>query len=255
MGMGDEIMVTGEVKRKAAGTTRRFCIRDGRATRPPHRWCDIWAGNPRIAMPGQPYDDVIENHGGRRPYIAGKGAKLWQWKVYGPEPGEIFLNDAERALGMQAAGAVVIQPGIKAAASPNKQWGLGRWQELINKGRDIPWLQVGAGDEPRLSGVPFLQTRTFREACGVLAGAKAAVLQEGGLHHAAAALGVPAVVIFGGFIAPAVTGYRTQRNLFEGGVDHPLGCGMRILCRHCESAMEAIKPRRVLHELEELISG
>lgn len=253
MGIGDEIMVAGEVRRRAAGTNRRFMIRETRPGRPSHRWHDIWIGNPRIAAPGQPYDDSFANHGGNRPYIQSKTGRFWVWKEYVPEPGELFLTDRELAVGKPFDGGIVLQPIIKVQSSPNKQWRMEYWQALVNMRPDFPWVQIGDGTEPRLAGVPFLRTASFRDACGVLAHARAAVLQDGGLHHACAALGVPAVVIFGGFISPKVTGYSSQRNLFTESSDHPLGCGMRVPCFHCHRAMLSIKPVQVIAELEEAL--
>ena len=59
----------------------------------------------------------------------------------------------------------------------------------------------------------------------MLSGARAAVLHEGGLHHAAAALGMPAVVLFGGMISPRNTGYDVHVNL---AIDDPEALGWRI---------------------------
>lgn len=260
MGIGDEVMVTGEIKRLAGGTAKRFAVRDPRdraAQRgTQHRWVDIWDGNPRIARPGEAFDEWYTNAPGVRPYIGAKGQMNWVWKPYVPEPGEIFLTDAERALGREASGFVIVQPSIKAGAPVNKQWGWARWQELVKLPLRAPyrWLQVGTEHERRL-GVDYLQTNTFREACAALAFASAAVLQEGGLHHAAAVFGTPAVVIFGGYISPRVTGYKTQRSLF---VDFdgrwPLGCGMRMACKHCEFAMRKITPQKVFTNVEELLT-
>ena len=69
------------------------------------------------------------------------------------------------------------------------------------------------------------------------------------LMHAAAALKVPAVVIYGGFISPKVTGYPLHRNLFTGGTP----CGMRTNCKHCRDAMAAILPTTVYDELKEIL--
>lgn len=254
MGIGDEIMVTGEVKRRAAGTVRRFAIRDPRPNRGlPHRWEDVWAGNPLIARPGETFDEWLDIYPGNRPYIAAKQSTKWTWREYGPEPGELYLTDRDLALKGFAQGRVVVQPAIKARASPNKHWGWHRWQQLVDNDRSVRWLQMGEGHEQRLRGVPFIKTVSFREACGVLTAARAIVVQEGALHHAAAALGTPAVVLFGGFISPRVTGYAAQRSLFVEDAEHPLGCGARMVCPHCRNAMAQIKPSLVMRELEALL--
>jgi hypothetical protein len=78
---------------------------------------------------------------------------------------------------------------------------------------------------------------------------------EGGLHHAAAAVRLPAVVIFGGFITPAVTGYAEQVNLTAPGlgVAHPLGCGRRVDCPHCADAIAQITPELVAQEVRKVL--
>jgi ADP-heptose:LPS heptosyltransferase len=75
-----------------------------------------------------------------------------------------------------------------------------------------------------------------------LARAKLYIGAEGGLHHAAAALGVPAVVLFGGFIPPLVTGYETHINLTGGAQE---ACGSLKPCDHCRKAMDAISVEEV----------
>jgi ADP-heptose:LPS heptosyltransferase len=76
---------------------------------------------------------------------------------------------------------------------------------------------------------------------------------EGGLHHCAAALGVPAVVIRGGFIGPRVTGYAGQVDLFVESAEWPLGCGVRSGCPHCAAAMESINRTMVAAALRKLL--
>jgi ADP-heptose:LPS heptosyltransferase len=87
-------------------------------------------------------------------------------------------------------------------------------------------------------------------AAATLSRARAAVLPEGGLHHAAAAVGVKSIVIYGGYISPQQTGYNLHENIFTGGEP----CGMRIPCRHCEKAMASIAPEMVMEKLKKIMS-
>ena len=139
---------------------------------------------------------------------------------------------------------MLLEPRLKAAASPNKDWGWGRWSELARQltrqGHVV--AQFTEPGEAVLPGVEAIPTAGFREACAVLARVRLAVLPEGGLHHAAAALGTPSIVIFGGFISPRQTGYSHQVNLFTGGTP----CGMRRHCSHCELAMRRVAVDEVL---------
>jgi ADP-heptose:LPS heptosyltransferase len=106
-----------------------------------------------------------------------------------------------------------------------------------------------------LEGVEFIETPTLRHAAAIVARARAVVVPEGGLHHTAAVFNVPAVVIYGGFISPAVTGYAGQVSLFANDEKHPLGCGWRTPCDHCAKAMASITPEIVANHLETLIAN
>lgn len=256
MGWGDEIMAAGqarELRARDPGRRRvRILDRYNRA-----RSHAAWQGNPHIAAAAERGDFVkLLNGGGVRPYIEAKHAQRWVWKDWpggkGPPRGELYLSDEENTIGRQFAGRIVLEPHIKPGASPNKAWGWMRWNKLA-------WLlqerygqrvtQLGSAAVPLLAGAELVETKSFREAAAVLAGARAAVLPEGGLHHAAAALNLPAVVIFGGFIAPRHTGYDGHVNLFTGGE----ACGMRVPCDHCRDAMAKISPEDVAEQLMELL--
>jgi ADP-heptose:LPS heptosyltransferase len=140
----------------------------------------------------------------------------------------------------------MIEPHIKPGAPRNKDWGFERWQRVVNLRPDIPWLQTGPANIRPLEGVRFVPCPSVRHACAVMAHSLAYVGPEGGMHHAAAALSKPAVVVFGGYVSPAITGYDTHRNLFTGGEP----CGYRIPCKHCAEAMAKITPAMVVKELE-----
>jgi ADP-heptose:LPS heptosyltransferase len=247
MGIGDELMVTGEVKARAGQTFRRFAVCDDRPNRVRHRWsADAWEGNPRIARPGEPYDEEIFNCPGNRPYIVSSDKSRFVWRPYKPTPGELFLSADEVNVGNATRGAVVIQPMRKYNASENKHWHFDNWARLVKQNPQHRWVQIGPDPRAALPGITeFVTTRTYREACGAVGSAAAIVVLEGGLHHAAAALGIPAVVIYGGYIAPTVTGYEGQQSLYVDDPRHPLGCGQRFRCQHCKDAMAAITPEMV----------
>lgn len=249
MGWGDELLAAGQARRAQQADQRRVQILDVAGAA---RWHAIWNGNPRIARIGETGDfQRITNGPNARPYIASKTAQRWTWKPFEPTPGEIFFTDIERAFAAPYRPQVVVEPTVKAKASPNKQWPIQHWQRFVRLAKEagIELTQIGPHGSRILPGVNFILTTEFRLACAVLANARAYVGHEGGMHHAAAALGVPAVVIFGGFISPAQTGYPTHRNLFTGGE----ACGMRVQCKHCADAMAAIKPEAVLDELRAIL--
>lgn len=136
--------------------------------------------------------------------------------------------------------------------APNKDWGREKYQsvakELQSRGYEVAQFSFG---QVRLSGVRVITVSSFREAAIALTRSRMAILPEGGLHHGAAAVGVRAVVLFGGFIPPVVTGYSSHTNL-TGGAD---ACGSLHPCKHCRQAMGAISVDEVVNSAEEIIRG
>jgi ADP-heptose:LPS heptosyltransferase len=253
MGWGDEIMVTGHVRDLQKTDPRRVRVMYENA----NRWPEAFHNNPRLAQIGEQgnFQEYRPRDGYLRPYMTAKTPTQWSWKTYTPPVGELYLNDRELEFGRSYAGRVIVEPHIKPGASPNKQWGWVNWNKLAwllrQKGHTV--AQMAGGPSPVLEGVELISTRNLRHAAAVLANARAAVLPEGGLHHTAAVFGVPSVVIYGGFISPAVTGYAGHRAFFVDSKAHPLGCGMRVPCEHCVAAMAAIKPEAVALALGDLI--
>jgi ADP-heptose:LPS heptosyltransferase len=252
MGYGDELIATGQARRLQQLDKRKVLIRDrnGRI-----RWSEMWANNPRIFSPADRCTaQEITNGPGVRPYIAAKTDRQWFWRDWECPRGEIYFSEDE--IGFAAAlpaPVVVIEPNNKPKASPNKDWGRERWTRLALLLRDegLPATQLGPPGTQVIDRAKIIHTPSFRHACAVLARARVAVLPEGGLHHAAAAIGVPAVVLFGGFISPKQTGYQGQVSLFTGGTP----CGMRIDCKHCKDAMAAITPEAVVEEVKRLVAA
>lgn len=216
------------------------------------RWNDLWTGNPDIVKPGSVGACVTYANGpGLRPYIASETPQKRVWRQWGLEPGKIYFTAREKEFARQHAGKIIIEPMIKFKASPNKEWGWIRWHKLVRlmSNAGLRATQLGPPLTPVVYLADIIHTENFRLACAVVSRARAVVTTEGALHHAAAACGVPAVVIFGGYISPDITGYAGHRNLFTGGVP----CGMRTACSHCKKAMGEISPELVFSELRGLL--
>jgi hypothetical protein len=249
IGIGDEIIATAQVARLIEKGHRKVAILDRKGF---PRWHDIWSGNPHIATPEDIKSGMqctLLNNGPKmRPYIQHHYADHFVWRTWDKRPGEIYLSpDEERFAEETLRGFgpfVVIEPNIKPNASPNKQWG--RWQKVVDICSDIHFVQFNI---ETLRGVTTLATPTFRHACAILKRAKAYLGPEGGLHHAAAALSVRGVVVFGGYVSPEITGYDLHANLFTGGKP----CGQKRRCNHCLQAMAQIRPERVVAELRALL--
>ena len=248
MGIGDEIMAAGQARALREKTRRHVAIVDQRGKLRRH---DIWINNSDVAAALTSDCLRLLNCSGIRPYIASKTATRWIWKPFKPTPARIVFYSQEEQFGQRhGTDKILIEPNVKAITHTNKEWFWERWQQLADRhpGR---FIQVGPANTRRLERVEYVLTTEFRQAAAILKYALAYVGPEGGLHHAAAALGTPAVVLFGGFISPESTGYTlpNHRNLFTGGQ----ACGMRVNCKHCRAAMDAITVDMVDQHLMEVV--
>lgn len=221
---------------------KRAIFGDGRIC----RWSEVWENNPKIAgtagkdtiwipdFPGsRPYikkieqDHYVFNHGFRAPY------------------GKVCLADSELewARNQVKGDYVLVEPHIKDEVTTlmlgaNKAWN--GWDELLKM--DLPWLQIGM-KAPKTRQV---RTGKIRQALAMIAHAKLVVTTDGMLHHAAAALGVPAVVLWGGVVSPKILGYPTHINIWNGA--EPCGSYAKV-CPHCREAMDSISVEQVRKHL------
>ncbi len=242
MGWGDELMAAGEARRIHEKTGRPVVILD-KFNRP--RWHEAWNGTPYISPAHVGGGITLKNHGGCRPYIAAKFPDRWVWKDYEPHPARLYLTAEEKTWAERGRDAIVLNASLKAAASVNKRWPLDRWQVVAEALQGHRLIQF-PGDT-LIGGVEVIETPTLRHAAAVISAAKVVVTHEGGLHHVAAAMGRQAVVLFGAYIWPQHTGYRTHVNLATG----DYACGKRYACDHCHKAMRAITVPMVLEGIDE----
>jgi ADP-heptose:LPS heptosyltransferase len=260
MGLGDELMAAGEAERLfRADPSRPVAILDNRGD---VRWHPLWDGNPAIATPGyvhsgRPYQ-AVTNGVKCRPYIrypftAERGMTFTTWRAT-DHVARLYLTPEELAHGTRLRAEIgpylLIEPDVKPLSTPNKKWGLDRYAELVAALPDVTFVRAHGDEAEPFPSVRNIRTRTFRDACGLLAASDGYVGNEGGLHHAAAALCKPAVVIFGGFISPQTTGYATHTNIADRGPLSP--CGKWLPCEHCAAAMGKITVAQVADAVRQM---
>ncbi len=249
MGLGDWIMATAQVRELNERTGKRVAVVDrmGRL-----RWSEAFDHNPRIVAPNTISStesaNVVRlvNAGGARPYIRAKTDTRWIWQPWDIKPGELFLSHQE--IEMTAAAlpvdSIIVEPNTKIQDG-NKAWLFARWQQVVDRLR-LPWVQLGPPGTRLLQGVQHVAT-TPRLAFASIRSARLYVGTEGALHHAAAAFGTPAIVLWSEFISPLYTGYTTQHNIRK--TDNV--CGSRIPCASCRASMAAITVDEVVQAIEE----
>lgn len=137
---------------------------------------------------------------------------------------EMFFTADEHA----AAQVLLDQHGIaerflaiEPATNPDffgtlRAWPHARWVEAIARLRlrfpGMPIVQLGVGADPAIPGaIDFRGATSFRTAALVLARATLFIGTEGGLMHAANAVGARALILWGGVTLPDFIGYPTRQ--------------------------------------------
>ena len=169
------------------------------------------------------------------------GRYMWN-HGYKPTPAPFVLKDSELEIAERARAAgpfVAVEPFLKEGAPTAKQYPVERMREVaLRLAKDIQVFQISHPSAPELDpSIPRIQSNGFRQTLAYLKASTLYVGPEGGLHHGSAAVGTRAVVIFGGYIPPTVTGYDFHVNLTG---DSKQACGIRTGCNHCIKAMNSI---------------
>lgn len=271
MGLGDDMMWLGEAA-EVHKQNPDAVIHDGREHSP------MWKGHDWVVAPDyngpKKKIKVPRKPGGNRWYIEGWGPGKIIYKDYQPKPAPYIVSkeELERAddilkqHGVNKQFAIVNPDTKNTTLSTNKDWGFNRWQELTNLLSDhIQVVRVKPGKsvndvsghveygQKMLDNAINIVEDDVRIAFAIMSLSSAIVTSEGGVHHFAAAVQVPAFVIYGGVIHPDQTGYtgRDQTYYFVG--DKP--CGSQVQCNHCKDAMAAIKPQMIYEDVLEEING
>lgn len=113
-----------------------------------------------------------------------------------------------------------------------------------------PYFEKLIEVDSRCTEIP--KTRTLDQLVHVIASFTAVVCAEGGISHIAKAIGVPAIVIYGGFAKPEWNGYEDQINLCN-----PLECSYCYNPKPCvheihKKCMKDISIEKVVKEIDTL---
>lgn len=150
------------------------------------------------------------------------------------------------------AGAAVVCPvGKQSHASDRKEWGSDRFQRVVEARPDLEWVQVGGAADPLLPGVVDRRGLRIRDTAGLLRQSRLFLGLEGGLMHLARAVDVPAVIVYGGAVDPAVSGYPQHVALWRRPACSPCfrSHGPMSPCPHDRECLTAIPVADVLEAL------
>jgi ADP-heptose:LPS heptosyltransferase len=221
---------------------------------------DIFAHNPNIARPGQERQDNLiwfPHYKKQFPYCTYDGSqRRWIWKMeFRAQPGEFFFDAQELALPVQKP-FVVLEPNIawQRQVNYNKDWGEGKYEKLgkmlIDDGHTVVQF-IHGNSRRRIAGAVQIPTPKFHQAAAIMANANLIIAPEGANHHAAAALGIPAVIVWGDWSPPETMGYAGQIKLT--GNKATQACGNTFNCPHCRQAMNNISVDEVYQAAKGLL--
>lgn len=274
MGYGDDIMATAIAKQVVAsmgGEGTRACFGNPDTYHDPGNnalrvhWSEVFENNPYVVQPGEPINNVVcvPDYPGHRVSIDYERCKVvgdqitqFAWLAGFRAPvGELHFTNNEKSEASEIALRLpfpfyVVEPLVADKPWTNsKGWPFGCWQDTIHATPEIAWVQLGDGERV-LDGVHHVLTPSFRQACAILSTSAGFVGTDGGLHHAAAALGIPAVVLWSHYTSPEVFGYEWHTNIRT--AEGP-GCGILTdECESCKSCMLDITTQTVVQAIEEM---
>jgi hypothetical protein len=283
MGYGDKLMAIGDAwaLHQADPERRKVAIGNGVILDPLD--LDLCWGLDHFLMSPQTFEPEhplwVYSYRGRRPYIDyeamnaeldragypperrryGLARKLGRYIYnldYRAKPAPIVFRPEEQELyeaWSRRGPFAIVEAFIKKDAPPSKQWPVERFIETaLRLNEDIPVYQIATPDRQTIQGLPVILPSSFRWALPYLKAASVYIGPEGGLHHASAAVGTKAVVIYGGFTSPLITGYDFHINL-TGGAEYACGA-YHGLCNHCKQHLEAITVDEVVEAARSLVS-
>ena len=172
---------------------------------------------------------------------------------------ELYFSDEELAKSEKLLSGlgefIAIEPQSNDEYTVNKKYPLSKWQnvadKLISDGHKL--VQIGRKTETQLlEGVTNLTGITsFREAALVIKQSKLFVSSEGGLMHAANAVGTRSTILYTGFIHPKMTCYPENTNIWIGEKHGP--CGMKTLCLHCKNESENHDENEIVESVRSML--
>jgi len=132
---------------------------------------------------------------------------------------EIYLSEKEIHFGNEFkskyAPYICINPSSKC--SKNQEWPEVNWVELIKKGKTdgYNFVQLGLMEETYIKGCIDLRGQlTLRESLSILNSADGYIGVDSFWAHAASALNVPAIVLFGD-TNPEIWGHKNNHNIYK----------------------------------------
>ena len=247
MGFGDAVMAT-NLARGFYAQGKLAAFGDGKQIKWTGYCEDVFAHNPNIARPGMEGQKNLvwfPHYKKNLVYCRYDGHEhkyIWNYD-FKAQPGELFLEPKCNPPAPTDKAFILIEPNVawQRAINVNKDWGETKYEKLatalIDRGHAV--VQCIHGNSRRkIPGAHHVFTTTFHQAIQIMSRCSLFIGPEGGNHHAAAALGIPAIILWGGWSPLETMGYETQIALTGDSLE---ACGNTLPCPHCRQAFDRIK--------------
>jgi len=175
---------------------------------------------------------------------------------------EIFLTENEKShykkLLKLPARYAVIHPSTKTGYTPNKEWGIIKFQQVVSLMPDICWVQTGLENDQLLSGVMDFRgkTKSLRELFYLISNALFVLAPEGLYNHVSSALDVTSFVIFSGFHPVEIAKYDNTVPIVRESRVSCAPCWLLTSCPHlAKPCTEDIMPVNVVSALRDFLAS
>jgi hypothetical protein len=207
-------------------------------------------------------DRIIWKSGGHATEIASREMGL----IPSEKKGEIFFVQSETArvsklmseLKLLRGKFIVVEPHTNAEWFGDlRSWSFENWVLLMKKTQDlgIRWIQVGLPQSHLIPGAESICGQlSFRETAYLINQSMLFMGTEGGLMHAARAVGSHALILWGGLTPLSLTGYPDHQKVVSEEVECS-PCGLKGNCPYQKKCMTGISVEKVENALRELVKS
>ena len=145
---------------------------------------------------------------------------------------------------------IVIEPHSKDNYTLNRSYPFEKWQNVVNSLKEqISFVQIGRPGLKVLDNVISLLGKvSFRESALIIKHSHMFISTEGGLVHAANAVGKRSLIVLTGYQAPKMVAYPENINL---NISSHGPCGLKARCRECLSDCENHDYREIVNIIKE----
>tara|TARA_R110002020_G_scaffold218282_2_gene426147 strand:- start:3339 stop:4181 length:843 start_codon:yes stop_codon:yes gene_type:complete len=152
-----------------------------------------------------------------------------------------FLKEEEEKALKMVSGLprkyIAIEPHSKNNYTPNRRYPFEKWQSVVDSLKnEITFVQIGQPGHKILENViSLLGETTFRESALIIKNSQMFISTEGGLGHAANAVGKKSLIVLTGYQGYNMVAYPENINL---DISSHGPCGLKIKCERCFSEAE-----------------